>query len=123
MIAFSPLPKTWLLDLDGVVFRHNGHREGPDEVLPGVQSFWRRVAPGDHIVLLTARSEAYREVTLEALARHGLRFDQILFGLPVGERILLNDRKPSGLATAFAVNLTRDQGLEGFPGALAQVDP
>jgi hypothetical protein len=36
-----------------------------------------------------------------------------LFGLPGGERVFINDRKPSGLPTAFAVSVVRDSGLEG----------
>ena len=29
--------------------------------------------------------------------------------MPMGERIVVNDRKPSGIDMAFAVNLDRDQ--------------
>ena len=31
--------------------------------------------------------------------------------MPNGERILVNDIKPSGLKTAYSYNLTRDTGL------------
>lgn len=27
-LTLSALPKTWLIDLDGVIFRHNSHLEG-----------------------------------------------------------------------------------------------
>ena len=37
--------------------------------------------------------------------------DHTLFGLPAGERVLINDTKPSGLSTALAVNVVRDAGL------------
>jgi len=36
----------------------------------------------------------------------------IIFGLPQGERILINDMKPSGLITAYAINKNRDEALE-----------
>ena len=36
----------------------------------------------------------------------------IVYGLPYGERILINDRKPSGLPTAIAVNTDRDRFME-----------
>jgi hypothetical protein len=52
------------------------------------------------------------EASLAVLRRAGLRFDRVLFELPVGERILLNDIKPSGLPTALAINLPRDAGLQ-----------
>ena len=37
----------------------------------------------------------------------------ILFNIPMGERIVVNDRKPSGIDMAVAINLDRDAG--GFP--------
>ena len=38
----------------------------------------------------------------------------MLFNLPTGERILINDMKPSGLDTAIGINLERDIGLENL---------
>jgi hypothetical protein len=110
-IRLSPLPHTWLIDVDGTVCRHNGHLTGEDDVLPGVTELWARIPPGDVIIILSARDERYRQSTVAALAHRGLRVDHALFGLPVGERILINDAKPSGLKTAIAVNVARDMGL------------
>ena len=42
------------------------------------------------------------------LEENAVRYDMILFNMPMGERIVVNDRKPSGLETAVAVNLDRD---------------
>jgi hypothetical protein len=110
-IALSPLPKTWLIDIDGTVFQHNAHLEGPDQLLPGVRDFFATLPAQDLIILLTARAAKYESATLAALTEHGLRYDRVIFGVPVGERILINDRKPSGLDTAYAVNVQRDGGL------------
>lgn len=115
-IELSALPKTWLIDVDGTLFRHNGHLHGPDELLPGALEFLRGLPAGDCVVLLTARAPEWEEATRAALHRHGIRFDRILFGLPTGERVLINDAKPSGLATAHAVNLPRDAGLVSLCG-------
>lgn len=113
-IVLSRLAHTWLIDVDGTLVKHNGHKNGGDELLPGVQEFWAQIPEEDVIVLLSARTEAEQASTLEVLRQHGLRFDRVLFGLPTGERILVNDGKPKGLATALAVNLPRDAGLAGF---------
>jgi ribonucleotide monophosphatase NagD (HAD superfamily) len=113
-VSVSPLPKTWLIDIDGTIFRHNGHLAGEDKLLPGVLEFIAAIPEQDRIILLTARGESLREVTLSALARHGVRYHEVLFSLPVGERLLINDRKPSGLATAHAINIDRDVGLAGL---------
>ena len=110
-LNLSALPKAWIIDLDGVVFRHNGYLDGDDEVLDGAAQFWAQVAPDNVVVVMTGRSEDERSRTLSLLAAHGLRVDYALFGLPTGERVLINDTKPSGLLTAYAVNLPRDQGL------------
>jgi hypothetical protein len=57
-----------------------------------------------------------------ALERHGIRYDKVLFEMPKGEGILLNDTKPSGLKTAFAINVARDAGLEGMASSFVIVD-
>jgi len=112
-LVLSPLGHTWLIDIDGTVLAHNGHLQGCERLLPGVEAFWARIPAGDHIVLMSARTEAEREATLAVIAAAGLRYDQALFGLPHGERILVNDSKPSGLVTALAAPLPRDAGPGG----------
>lgn len=115
MMRLSALAKTWIFDLDGTLVRHNGYLDGGDELLPGVKEFFDRIPAGDIVVLLTGREENFRESSLAFLKSHGIRIDHAVFGLNYGERILLNDIKPSGLHTAYAVNLTRDAG----PGDVA----
>jgi len=110
-ITLSPLRHTWLVDLDGCVFEHNGHLRGEDVLLPGTREFWRQIPENDVIILLTSRDETQAEITRAALQRFGLRHDKIIFDLPFGERVLINDSKPSGLVTAHGINLSRDLGM------------
>ena len=110
-IRVSSLPHAWLIDLDGTVLLHNGHKNGGDALLPGVAEFWQAVPRADTIILMSTRTESEKAATLEFILSHGLRFDQAVFGLPVGERLLLNDAKPGGLQTAIAVVVERDAGL------------
>lgn len=110
-LALSNLAHTWLIDVDGTILTHNGHKYEGDCLLPGVREFWSAIPEADVIVLMSAREEIHREATLAFLRDAGLRFDHAIFGLPHGERILLNDVKPRGLQTAMAVNLARDSGL------------
>ena len=87
MIEFSPLTKTWILDVDGTIVKHNGYLiDGYDTLLGGVKEFFKTIPDEDKIILLT--------------------------DMPMGERILVNDRKPSGLDMAFAFNKSRDEKLE-----------
>lgn len=109
-LIMSTLPKTWIFDLDGTLVEHNGYRtqEG-DRLLPGVKEYLDRIPPDDMILILTARKEEFRTITLAFLKESGLRYDHILFDMPVGERIVVNDRKPSGLDMALALNTDRNQ--------------
>ena len=110
-LKLSSLPKTWFFDLDGTILVHNGYKNGGDRILPGVKEFFDKIPETDHILILTARKEEVLESTIEFLKDNGIRYNNILADIPFGERILLNDMKDSGLKTAYAVNLKRDEGL------------
>lgn len=111
-LILSTLPKTWIFDLDGTLLKHNGYKlDGKDSLLDGVKEYLDKLPKEDKVLILTSRLKEYREVTLKFLYENRIRFDQILFEMPVGERILVNDRKPSGLDMAVAFNLERDHFL------------
>ncbi len=109
--TLSNIGHTWLVDLDGTLTEHNAHLRGGDVLLPEVRSFWERIPASDTVLILTARESRYREATESFLKTQGLRYDALIMDLPKGERILINDRKPDGLAMAIAVNLQRDAGF------------
>ena len=113
MLEFSPLNKTWILDIDGTLVKHNGYKiDGHDTLLDGVKEFFKTLNPNDNVVMLTARKEEYLEDLKAFLKENNLRYDYLLTDMPMGERILVNDRKPSGLDMAFAINKNRDEELE-----------
>lgn len=111
-LSLSALPHTWIVDIDGTILKHNGYKENSDQLLNGVREFWQRIPEKDTIILLSAREECHAEATLKFLHKSGIRYDQVIFGAPMGERILINDIKPSGLETAYALNVRRDEGLD-----------
>ncbi len=109
-IRLSPLGHTWILDLDGTIVKHNGYKtEGVDTLLPGARSFLEQIPQNDLIVFITSRTEEVRDKTVSFLKSHNIRFDHIIFNAPYGERILVNDDKPSGLNCALAFHFGRDQ--------------
>ena len=109
MLELSTLSKTWILDIDGTLVKHIGYKiDGYDTLLDGVKEFFEKLPPDDKVVLLTARKEEYLEDLIKFLKENGIRYDYLLTDMPMGERILVNDRKPSGLDMAFAVNKDRD---------------
>jgi len=112
MLELSSLNKTWILDVDGTLVKHNGYLlDGHDTLLEGVKEFFEKISPEDKVVLMTARKEEYLPSLKEFLAQNNIRYDYLLTDMPMGERILVNDNKPSGLNCAYAVNKKRDVGL------------
>lgn len=108
-LILSTLPKTWIFDLDGTLLKHNGYKlDGEDSMLEGAKEYLDSLPKEDRIVIFTSRKEIYRETTLDFLDRNAVRYDDILFEMPMGERIIVNDRKPSGIDMAVAVNCDRD---------------
>ena len=109
-LILSTLPKTWIFDLDGTLLKHNGYKiDGQDKILCGVKEYFDKISVEDRILILTSRTDECKPMTLKFLKEKGIRYDEILFNMPMGERIVVNDRKPSGLDMAVAVNVERDE--------------
>ena len=109
-LVLSTLPKTWIFDLDGTIVKHNGYKiDGYDTLLDGAKEYIAGIPTQDFIIILTSRTEEYRDYTITFLKENEIYYDEILFGMPMGERIVINDRKPSGIDMAVAVNIDRDK--------------
>ena len=111
-LVMSSLSKTWIFDLDGTLVVHNGYKIGRDRLLPGVKDFLNSIPETDYILIVTSREEEARFNTERFLYEEGIRYNKIIFEMPMGERILMNDKKPSGLPCAFAISIDRNQGFE-----------
>ena len=108
-MILSSLPKTWVLDLDGTLVVHNGYKLcGKDIWLEGAKEFLLSIPEDDMIIFLTSRTTEYAAQTEAFLGESGIRWNHIIYGAPYGERILVNDDKPSGLCMAYAVGGDRD---------------
>ncbi len=109
-LKISPMSKTWILDLDGTLLVHDGpYILGKDEFLPGAREFLDSIPRGDMIIFLTARSDYEKPHTMKFLKDNNVRYDHIIFNAGEGERIMINDMKPDGLVTAYAVNTERNR--------------
>ena len=104
-LILSTLAHTWILDLDGTIVKHNGYKlDGTDTLLEGAKE-------KDMIVFLTSRTDEYKNKTINFLNENKIRYDHIIFNAPYGERILVNDDKPSGLHMSIGINKKRDEKL------------
>lgn len=112
-LVLSALGHTWILDLDGTIVKHNGYKiDGEDSFLPGAKKFLNSIPEKDMIVFLTSRTEEYRKSTVKFLEQNGIRYDHIIFNAPYGERILINDDKPSGLKMSKGICTRRDNFMD-----------
>lgn len=110
-------PKTIFCDIDGTLIEHNTPFESAKpnhkvKLLPGTiekLSDWDK--KGYYIILVTGRKESLRKVTEEQLSSVGIFYDQLIMGVGSGERILINDTKPTGTKTSTAININRNEGL------------
>lgn len=108
-LILSPLNHTWLLDLDGTILVHNGYKNDGEKLLPNAKAFIESIPEDDAIVFVTSRTDEFKEATIKFLNENNIRFNHIIFNLPYGERILINDNKPSGLKMSKAINIKRDK--------------
>lgn len=109
----SPLGKTWIFDIDGTIAKHNGYKiDGYDTLLDGAKEFFENIPDSDMVILVTSRTDEYRETTIKFLSENNIRYNHIIFNAPYGERIIVNDRKPSGLNMSYSVNTERDEFMK-----------
>jgi mannose-6-phosphate isomerase len=109
-------PKTVFCDIDGTLLKHHGDifkNAASAEVLSGVYEAlgeWER--RNYRIILITGRKESQRKETEAVLQSLHIPYDHLLMGLPNGDRIVVNDRKPEGKwPTAYAISPPRNGGL------------
>lgn len=113
-LVLSPLAKTWILDLDGTIVKHNGYKiDGHDTLLEGAKEFLSSIKNEDMVIFVTSRTEECKESTLQFLKENNIRYDSIIWNAPYGERILVNDDKPSGLSMCYGFRKARDS--KDFP--------
>lgn len=112
-LILSKLNKTWLLDLDGTIVFHNEYlKTGTDRFIEGAKEFLQTIPKEDYILFLTARKVEYKELTEIFLKENNIRYNKIIYDLPHGERILINDDKPSGLKVSYAISKNRDEKFD-----------
>jgi hypothetical protein len=105
-------PRTWILDLDGTLVVHNSYINEGDKLLAGVREFFDNLSEKDFVIITTARDKSFQRKTINFLKKNRIRFNKIIFNLPTGKRILINDMKPDGAKTAISINIVRDKGLD-----------
>jgi thiamine kinase-like enzyme len=102
-----------------VLFRHKDHSDfipESNESLPGIEKINLLHSSGHRIVLTTARSKKFKSKLVKLLNVKGVKYDELVMGLPSGPRVLVNDRKPKKPFTkqATSVEISRNGDLSSF---------
>ncbi len=110
--------KTIILDIDGTLVEHCGEiskqiTKTPNLLKGTIEKLTEWDREGCNIILMTGRRESAREETKKQLSELGIFYDQLIMGVGGGPRFLINDKKlNSEKNTAYAINLTRNLGIE-----------
>ena len=57
IIKVSALAKTWVLDIDGTIVKHNGYKiDGYDSFLPGAKEFLQSIPDKDMIIFIIEKN-------------------------------------------------------------------
>jgi len=111
--------KTIILDIDGTLIEHKGtlsratseYNPNDEPLKDTIKKIDEWEGKGYNIILMTGRKESSRVFTERQLAAMHIFYDQLIMGVGGGIRHLVNDKKPDGTLTAFAHNLTRNEGV------------
>ena len=111
-------PKTIICDIDGTLVEHHNpyvvcqpthHMTLLDGTIEKLLEWERK---GYNIILLSGRKESMRLVTENQLQQIGIFYDKLIMGVGGGVRYLINDNKPDGNESAFAINVERNKGIK-----------
>ena len=92
------MTKTIFCDIDGTLLQHKHDifkniLEPPVILNNVIESFKKWDKLNYKILLTTGRKESYRKQTEEQLQSLGIPYDQLIMGIPNGDRIIINDKK------------------------------
>jgi len=109
---------TIFIDIDGTLLNHLGSLtniiKGHDKqkLLKGaIEKLNEWEQKGYNIILTTGRKKSLKGLTKQQLLKHGIFYDQLIMGLGGGARYIINDKKPDGKSSCFAINIERNKGL------------
>ena len=117
--ATKILMKTIFCDIDGTLCVHHEDivRQHSEDLvlLPEtleVLKAWEK--KGHRLILVTGRKESHRKELEEQLKKAGIFWDHLIMGLSNGPRVVINDVKIADQPRAEAINVVRNNGVQGL---------
>lgn len=113
--AYKKTFGTLFLDIDGVLFKNSSAYFKPkwgesEPIQSNIDALKRVINSGRvQVILTTARTVDYAEITERQLKESGIEYHQILYGMLHAQRIVINDYSQSNpYRCCDAINLKRD---------------
>ena len=85
--------KTLFIDIDGTIVKNLSDNElqitildknFTQDLLPGVDHFFKCLNETDKVIFVTARSECYRDMTIRMLNNNKIKYSQLIMDLSMG---------------------------------------
>jgi hypothetical protein len=115
--AYTQQFATLFVDLDGTLVENSGQyskkRWGETQgIKANIDAVNHLHSTGKtKIIITTSRTEIFRDATIAQLKALGIKYHLIIFDLPHGKRIVINDYSPSNpFKSCDAINVKRDSG-------------
>lgn len=111
--------KTIFIDIDGTLIEQIENwaehiaAGSKFKILPGtLEKLKEWETKGYRLILTTARRESGRRLTEQTLSELGIFYDQLVMGIGIGPRVVINDLKPgSDTPMAEGISLPRNTGI------------
>jgi hypothetical protein len=102
---------TLFLDLDGVLVTNGSEyfKNQWKDSKPIIDNINCLYDYNFYIIITSSRPEKMRDITAKQLQKIGVRYDELLLGLPSCKRIVINDKSNNNSTdTSFSINLDRN---------------
>jgi hypothetical protein len=107
---------TYFIDIDGVLFKNASKFFNPiwgesDPLYKNIDIIKNlNKSKTNQIILVTSRSESFKEQTIKQLNEVGIKYDKIIFDLQHSKRIIINDFSTTNFyPTCESINIERDR--------------
>ncbi|NWN92709.1 hypothetical protein HLV39_14525 [Marinobacter adhaerens] len=112
---YKALYSTLFVDLDGTLVKNSGQYSSPcwgetDGIKQNIKALQDLHKSGKvQIIITTSRKESFRDVTISQMERLNIPYDDIIFGLVHGRRIVINDyARTNPFKSCDAINIKRN---------------
>lgn len=97
-------------DIDGCIVFHTEIPDPNFTFLPGaIKKLKKQIANNCYLILFTGRSNKDAMPIINELEKQGIKFQNYIFSLPVGDRTIINDTAADGKCKAFAISHKRNK--------------